>query len=91
MFDLLTDRQADVLRLMCTGMNDRQIAERLGISMRTARQHRYQIKHRLQNETCTEICRMHEAQVKRRLEALRERIWRQCWHLVTPSYPGHDM
>ena len=35
----LTDRQVDVLRLLATGLSNREIAERLVISPRTAERH----------------------------------------------------
>jgi DNA-binding CsgD family transcriptional regulator len=38
---MLTLREIQVLKLMCTGLLPCQIAKRLGITTKTARQHRY--------------------------------------------------
>jgi FixJ family two-component response regulator len=88
--DRLTDRQADVLRLMCSDMTDYQIAAALGISLLTARQHRYQIKQRL-GGNATEICQVYEDDAKSRLVALRERIWARRWQRATAEFPGPEI
>jgi len=43
----LTPRQREVLSLIAEGMSSRQIAERLGITMKTVESHRTQLMHRL--------------------------------------------
>lgn len=88
--DRLTDRQADVLRLMCSDMTDYQIATALGISMLTARQHRYQIKQRL-GGTVAEICQVYEEDARTRLAALRERFANRLWQPRAPECPAHEL
>jgi two-component system, LuxR family, secretion system response regulator SsrB len=40
MFDQLTARETEVLKLIASGDTDRKVATRLGITFRTARTHR---------------------------------------------------
>jgi DNA-binding NarL/FixJ family response regulator len=42
----LTPRQAEVLELVCAGLTNREIAERLSISLRTVESHVKQLLHR---------------------------------------------
>lgn len=65
-FRRLTDRQADVLWLICNGRSDQEIAGELGILLGTARQYRYNILQRLGGQHLGDIC--HE--VKENPEAL---------------------
>lgn len=44
---LLSPRQLEVVKLMAEDLTSKQIAVRLGISTKTAKYHRYQIKRRL--------------------------------------------
>lgn len=55
-FRKLTDRQADVLWLICDGRTDLEIARELGILVGTARQYRYNILQRLGGANFSEIC-----------------------------------
>lgn len=52
--DRLTDRQIDVLRLMCTGLANKQIADRLGIGEGTVKTHVNAIFEKLGVESRTE-------------------------------------
>jgi DNA-binding NarL/FixJ family response regulator len=56
-FRKLTDRQADVLWLICDGRSDQEIARELGILLGTARQYRYNILQRLGGAEMPDICR----------------------------------
>jgi DNA-binding NarL/FixJ family response regulator len=56
-FQRLTDRQADVLWLICEGRSDQEIANELGILLGTARQYRYNILQRLGGSSVPDICR----------------------------------
>lgn len=60
-FQRLTDRQADVLWLICDGKSDHEIAQSLGILLGTARQYRYNILQRLGGSSVPDICRDVEA------------------------------
>jgi DNA-binding NarL/FixJ family response regulator len=73
-FQKLTDRQADVLRLICDGRTDLEISQELGILLGTARQYRYNILQRLGGPDFSEICREVEEQATAAPAALRDRI-----------------
>jgi DNA-binding CsgD family transcriptional regulator len=53
---LLTDRQADALRLVCEGASERTIAEELGIAPATARKLVGLIRQRLQATQPMDLC-----------------------------------
>jgi DNA-binding NarL/FixJ family response regulator len=53
----LSDRQLQVFRLIGQGQTTRQIAESLGLSVKTIESHREQIKHKLTLETSAELSR----------------------------------
>jgi len=53
----LSDRQLQVFRLIGQGQTTRQIAESLGLSVKTVESHREQIKHKLTLETSAELSR----------------------------------
>lgn len=55
-FHKLTDRQADVLWLICDGRTDQEIAHELGVLLGTARQYRYNILQRLGDSNLGDIC-----------------------------------
>jgi DNA-binding NarL/FixJ family response regulator len=57
-FRLLTDRQADVLRQLCTGLTEEEIAEALGIRPSTVKLHQQHIRQRLGVRTVSDLCRM---------------------------------
>jgi DNA-binding NarL/FixJ family response regulator len=46
-FDKLTDREIEVLKLIACGDGDREVAAKLGISFRTARTHRSHVMEKL--------------------------------------------
>lgn len=60
-FEFLTDRQADVLWLLCDGLTDREIAEELGITLATARQYKSNVRQRLSRAPISEICEQIES------------------------------
>jgi DNA-binding CsgD family transcriptional regulator len=62
--DSLTERQKEVLRLIASGATAREVANRLGISVRTAEFHRMSIMQRLDLHSTAELTRY----------ALKERI-----------------
>jgi len=53
---LLTDRQGDVLRLLCAGRTTRQIAADLGLAVVTVKNYRAQLRERLAPLTVAEAC-----------------------------------
>jgi DNA-binding CsgD family transcriptional regulator len=55
--DSLTERQKEVLRLIASGATAREIANRLGISVRTAEFHRMSIMQRLDLHSTAELTR----------------------------------
>ena len=73
-FRKLTDRQADVLWLICDGRTDLEISQELGILVGTARQYRYNILQRLGGPDFTEICREVDEQAASMPAELRDRI-----------------
>jgi DNA-binding NarL/FixJ family response regulator len=54
-FDLLTDREREVLQLAAEGLNNPQIAERLSISARTVEMHRSHLMQKLGLKTQTDL------------------------------------
>lgn len=52
---LLTARQLEVLKLVASGKSNKEVATALGISIRTAESHRYQIMSRLRVRTLGEL------------------------------------
>lgn len=54
-FDLLTDREREVLQLAAEGLNNPQIAERLSISVRTVEMHRSHLMQKLGLKTQTDL------------------------------------
>jgi FixJ family two-component response regulator len=72
-FEFLTDRQADVLWLMCDGWTDREIAEDLGITLATARQYRSNVRQRLAKVPIPEICQVIEEEQPELAQQLRSR------------------
>jgi DNA-binding NarL/FixJ family response regulator len=72
-FELLTDRQADVLWLMCDGWTDQEIAEDLGITPATARQYRSNVRQRLAKVPIPEVCHEIEEEQPELAQQLRSR------------------
>lgn len=56
-FKLLTDRQGEVLRLLCEGNRDREVAEKLGIALASVRNHVAAIRSRTRQPSIPELCR----------------------------------
>lgn len=52
---VLTDRQREVLKLLALGKSNKEVANELGISTRTAETHRFQIMNRLKVRTLSEL------------------------------------
>lgn len=59
-YRLLTDRQAEVLRHLCAGLCEDEVAVRLGIQPSTVKLHRQHIRHRVGVTSIEELCRMAE-------------------------------
>ncbi|HKO30822.1 MAG TPA: response regulator transcription factor [Nitrospiraceae bacterium] len=57
-FDSLTPRESQVLRLVITGLLNKQIAARLGTSEITIKQHRHQVMQKMQAESLADLVRM---------------------------------
>jgi FixJ family two-component response regulator len=55
---LLTERQGEVLRQLCAGRNEREIATLYKISTHVVNQHHKRIRQRLGKRPLAEICRM---------------------------------
>jgi two-component system nitrate/nitrite response regulator NarL len=55
--DLLTRREREVLRLIAQGATGKEIAERLGISPKTAQVHRENLKQKLNLRTTAALVR----------------------------------
>jgi DNA-binding CsgD family transcriptional regulator len=51
----LSTRELDVLRLLVSGMTNREVAGSLGISVRTAEFHRENIRRKLKAQTRSEL------------------------------------
>jgi DNA-binding NarL/FixJ family response regulator len=56
-FDLLTRREREVLRLIGQGATSKEVAKRLGISPKTAQVHRDNLKHKLNLRTTADLVR----------------------------------
>ncbi|MDH4186699.1 MAG: response regulator transcription factor [Nitrospira sp.] len=56
-FDLLTPRQRDILRLVSIGHTNREIAEKLEISVRTVEVHRFNLMRRLNVRNVAQLLR----------------------------------
>ena len=54
---LLTDRQADVLRLLCAGVSPAQAGQELGITRKGVDSHLHAIRKRLGVSPLPELCR----------------------------------
>jgi DNA-binding NarL/FixJ family response regulator len=57
LIDLLTRREREVLRLIGQGATSKEVAERLGISPKTAQVHRENLKHKLKLRTTAALVR----------------------------------
>jgi DNA-binding NarL/FixJ family response regulator len=53
--DALTHRQREVLRLLAEGLRVKEIAARLGLSVRTVETHKYEIMHLLEIDNTVEL------------------------------------
>lgn len=53
--DALTDRELEVYRLIGNGLSTREIAERLGLSIKTIESHRENVKAKLRLKSATEL------------------------------------
>jgi DNA-binding CsgD family transcriptional regulator len=53
---LLTDRQAEVLRLLCAGNRDQEVADQLGIALASVRNHMAAIRSRTRQRSIPDIC-----------------------------------
>ena len=56
----LTDRQGAVVRVLCAGKTDREIATEFGIALASVRQHRLQALRRLGRIPLADLCRIVE-------------------------------
>jgi two-component system response regulator NreC len=56
-FDALTDREREVLQLVANGLSNREVAERLEISVRTAETHRAHVMQKLGLRNQNELIR----------------------------------
>lgn len=68
----LTPRQRQVVKLVCDGLTNREIAEQLGISVRTVEVHRFNLMRRLRVHN---VAQLYQAAVRLRL--VRQRIPRR--------------
>jgi DNA-binding CsgD family transcriptional regulator len=59
---LLTDRQAEVLTLICSGKRDQEVAEQLGIALASVRNHMAAIRSRTRQRSIPDICRTVESE-----------------------------
>ena len=57
-FQLLTDRQGEILRQHCDGKTESEIAETLGIGLASVKGVYQQVKNRLRTDSMEEACRM---------------------------------
>jgi DNA-binding NarL/FixJ family response regulator len=56
----LTDRQGEVVRLLCEGKTEHEIAEQFGITLMTVKQHRFNARQRLGRISLIDLCRVAE-------------------------------
>jgi FixJ family two-component response regulator len=56
-FKLLTDRQGEVLRGLCDGRTEQEIADSFGISVTSVKQHTSAIRARTRQRSIPELCR----------------------------------
>lgn len=57
----LTDREREVMELAATGMSNKEIARRLGISHRTVEIHKARVMHKTHSDSLLELARIAEA------------------------------
>lgn len=62
-FRRLTDRQGQVVRLLCEGKTEQEIADQLGITLMSVKQHRFNALQRLGRIQLTDLCRMVEEEM----------------------------
>jgi DNA-binding NarL/FixJ family response regulator len=60
-FPMLTERQRQIAELVAEGLREREIAERLGLSRNTIRNHKQAIFHKLGARNSIEMIRLLEA------------------------------
>src|SRR5262249_37632948 len=53
----LTQREQEIVKLLCEGMSNKEVASRVGISTRTVESHRNNIMHKLQISSFSELVR----------------------------------
>jgi DNA-binding NarL/FixJ family response regulator len=54
---VLTARELDIVRLLCAGMSNKQVAGEIGLSIRTVESHRNQIMHKMKCESFSHLIR----------------------------------
>jgi DNA-binding CsgD family transcriptional regulator len=67
---LLTDRQTEVLNLLCAGKRDQDVADHLGIALASVRNHMAAIRSRTRRRSIPEICEAIEAERPRKTVAV---------------------
>ncbi|MEW6545019.1 MAG: LuxR C-terminal-related transcriptional regulator [Nitrospirota bacterium] len=65
----LTPRERQVLQRVARGLSNREVGERLGISVRTAEVHRFNIMRKLRTRNVAQLLR---AALKRRLVTIKD-------------------
>ena len=60
-YDALSDREQQVMRLVCAGLMNKQIAAEIGVSEVTVKVHRHNVMKKLEARSLADLVRMAEA------------------------------